>query len=187
MTRNRWLSGPQDRRETAAKKTCFLPRPVAAAGTIGVNSQQVQPSAVRSRTRASSRAERLQPITKGSLCQQGAHRAPILAGEHPAALVTLREALGLAHELAALGQLTVSGLRARYAELFGDETRVGNKVWLIRRIAWRLRALDEGDLSQRARQRAAELVHDADVQRDSHRPVRRDQAPQGPSRRAMMA
>jgi hypothetical protein len=69
----------------------------------------------------------------------------------------------LAHELAALGQLTVSGLRARYAELFGDETRVGNKVWLMRRIAWRLQALAEGDLSQRARQRAAELAHDADV------------------------
>ena len=69
----------------------------------------------------------------------------------------------LAHELATLGQLAVSGLRSRYAELFGDETRVGNKVWLIRRIAWRLQALAEGDLSQRARQRAAELAHDADV------------------------
>jgi Protein of unknown function (DUF2924) len=51
----------------------------------------------------------------------------------------------LADELAALGQLTVSGLRARYTELFGEETRVGNKVWLIRRIAWRLQALAEGD------------------------------------------
>ena len=69
----------------------------------------------------------------------------------------------LAHELATLGQLTVSRLRARYAELFGEETRVGNKLWLIRRIAWRLQALAEGDLSQRARQRAAELAHDADL------------------------
>ena len=69
----------------------------------------------------------------------------------------------LAHELATLGQLTVSSLRARYAELFGDETRVGNKVWLMRRIAWRLQALAEGDLSERARQRAAELAEDADV------------------------
>ena len=77
----------------------------------------------------------------------------------------------LAHELAALGQLTVSGLRARYAELFGDETRVGNKVWLIRRIAWRLQALAEGDLSQRARQRAAELAHDADVRLSPPRPA----------------
>jgi hypothetical protein len=69
----------------------------------------------------------------------------------------------LAHEVATLGQLTVAGLRARYAELFGEETRVGNKLWLIRRIAWRLQALAEGDLSQRARQRAAELARDADV------------------------
>src|SRR5262249_6006729 len=60
----------------------------------------------------------------------------------------------LADELATLGQLPVSRLRARYAELFGEETRVGNKLWLIRRIAWRLQALAEGDLSQRARQRA---------------------------------
>jgi hypothetical protein len=69
----------------------------------------------------------------------------------------------LAHELATLSKLTVSGLRARYAELFGEETRVGNKLWLMRRIAWRLQALAEGDLSERARQRAAELAHDADV------------------------
>jgi Protein of unknown function (DUF2924) len=69
----------------------------------------------------------------------------------------------LAHEFATLEQLTVASLRARYAELFGEETRVGNKLWLIRRIAWRLQALAEGDLSQRARQRAAELARDADV------------------------
>jgi hypothetical protein len=69
----------------------------------------------------------------------------------------------LAHELATLGQLTVSRLRARYAELFGEQTRVGNKLWLIRRIAWRLQALAEGDLSQRARQRTAELAHGADL------------------------
>jgi hypothetical protein len=69
----------------------------------------------------------------------------------------------LADEVATLGQLTVSRLRARYAELFGEETRVGNKLWLIRRLAWRLQALAEGDLSQRARQRAAELAHDADL------------------------
>ena len=69
----------------------------------------------------------------------------------------------LADELATLGQLTISRLRARYAELFGEETRVGNKLWLVRRIAWRLQALAEGDLSQRARQRAAELTHDADL------------------------
>jgi hypothetical protein len=33
----------------------------------------------------------------------------------------------LADELAALGRLTVAGLRSRYAELFGEPTRTGNK------------------------------------------------------------
>src|SRR5262249_26266508 len=57
----------------------------------------------------------------------------------------------LADELAALGRLTVAGLRSRYAELFGEPTRTGNKTWLVRRLAWRLQALAEGDLSERAR------------------------------------
>ena len=94
----------------------------------------------------------------------------------------------LADELATLGQLTVSRLRARYAELFGEETRVGNKLWLIRRIAWRLQALAEGDLSQRARQRAAELAHDADLRLSPPRsaltmPAPAATTPASPSRR----
>jgi hypothetical protein len=69
----------------------------------------------------------------------------------------------LAQELADLGCLTVNQLRARYATLFGEATRVGNKAWLVKRIAWRLQALAEGDLSERARRRAAELANDADL------------------------
>jgi len=69
----------------------------------------------------------------------------------------------LAHELAQLGRLTVGQLRARYRSLFGETTRAGNKSWLIKRIAWRLQALAEGDLSERARRRAMELANDADL------------------------
>jgi hypothetical protein len=47
--------------------------------------------------------------------------------------------------------------------VFGEETRVGNKAWLVKRIIWRLQALAEGDLSERARRRAAELAQDADL------------------------
>jgi hypothetical protein len=92
----------------------------------------------------------------------------------------------LAHELATLEQLTAGRLRARYAELFGEETRVGNKLWLIRRIAWRLQALAEGDLSQRARQRAAELARDADVRLSPPRsaPLVPAPAPPTPSSRS---
>jgi hypothetical protein len=69
----------------------------------------------------------------------------------------------LRHELAALPQLTVSELRQRYADVFGEPTRAGNKTWLVRRIAWRLQARAEGGLSERARQRAIELAQDAEL------------------------
>ena len=69
----------------------------------------------------------------------------------------------IAQEVARLPQLPFADLRARYAELFHEPTRVGNRAWLMRRIAWRLQALAEGDLSDRARKRAAELANDADL------------------------
>src|SRR5271156_1185793 len=69
----------------------------------------------------------------------------------------------LAKEQTALERLSVDKLRQRFAELFGEPTRTGNRVWLIRRILWRMQALAEGDLSERARQRAAELAEDADL------------------------
>src|SRR5277367_5827182 len=66
-------------------------------------------------------------------------------------------------ELSALERMTVAELRRRFAELFGAPTRATNRVWLIRRLAWRLQVLAEGDLSERARRRAAELANDADL------------------------
>jgi hypothetical protein len=71
--------------------------------------------------------------------------------------------LDIGHEVATLRHLTVGQLRQRFAEVFGDATAASNRTWLIKRIAWRLQALAEGDLSQRARQRAAELANDADL------------------------
>jgi Protein of unknown function (DUF2924) len=71
--------------------------------------------------------------------------------------------MNLADEITALAHLTVPELRGRYAELFGEATRAGHKVWLIKRLAWRLQALAEGDLSERARQRALDLARDADL------------------------
>ncbi|MFN4261610.1 MAG: DUF2924 domain-containing protein [Gemmataceae bacterium] len=69
----------------------------------------------------------------------------------------------LAREVAALQRLTVKQLRQKYAEVFGEETNGHNKTWLVKRIAWRMQALAEGDLSDRARRRAAELARDADL------------------------
>jgi hypothetical protein len=69
----------------------------------------------------------------------------------------------LAKELAALEKMSTADLKRKYAELFGDETRSGNRTWLVRRIAWRLQANQYGGLSERARQRAAELANEADL------------------------
>jgi hypothetical protein len=71
--------------------------------------------------------------------------------------------VNVAKEVAALEGMRVAEMRARYAQVFGEETRVGNKAWLIKRIIWRLQALAEGDLSERARRRAVELAQDADL------------------------
>src|SRR5260370_28001563 len=71
--------------------------------------------------------------------------------------------VNVAKEVAALESMTVAELWDKYAQVFGEETRVGNKAWLIKRIIWRLQALAEGDLSERARRRAAELAQDADL------------------------
>jgi hypothetical protein len=59
--------------------------------------------------------------------------------------------------------LTVTQLRERYAVVFGEATATGNKPWLVTRIAWRMQANAEGDLSDRAKTRAAELVRDVDL------------------------
>jgi hypothetical protein len=71
--------------------------------------------------------------------------------------------LNLVNEVAALRRLSVGQLRQRFAELFGDTTNASNRTWLTKRIVWRMQALAEGDLSERARQRAAELARDADL------------------------
>jgi hypothetical protein len=66
-------------------------------------------------------------------------------------------------EIEALRTQKTKALKARYRELFGEESRSSNQAHLFRRIAWRLQAISEGDLSQRARDRAAELAADADL------------------------
>ena len=77
--------------------------------------------------------------------------------------------LNILNEVAALQRLSMAQLRQRYAEVFGEATAAGNRTWLTKRIAWRMQALAEGDLSQRARRRAAELARDADLRLNAPR------------------
>jgi len=62
-----------------------------------------------------------------------------------------------AAELAALADLTVSGLAKKYEELFGTPSRSRNKQFLRKRLAFKIQELAEGGLSPRALARIEEL------------------------------
>ncbi len=71
--------------------------------------------------------------------------------------------INVGKELAALGRMTASELQAKHCQVFGEAPRSHHRQWLVKRIAWRIQALAEGDLSERARRRAAELANDANL------------------------
>ena len=66
-------------------------------------------------------------------------------------------------QINALRRMTVGELREKYREVYGEDTRSGNKDWLWKRIAWRIQELAHGGLSERAKRRAAELANEADI------------------------
>jgi len=71
--------------------------------------------------------------------------------------------LDIAAEQTALEAMTTGELVERYAEITGERSFSRNRVYLVRRILWRLQANAYGGLSQRALERAEELARDADV------------------------
>jgi hypothetical protein len=62
-----------------------------------------------------------------------------------------------------LRHMTTAQLQLHYRELFGQTSHSNHKDYLFRRVAWRLQALAEGGLSERARQYAREIATDADL------------------------
>jgi hypothetical protein len=64
----------------------------------------------------------------------------------------------IARQIQQLNRLTIPDLKVKYGELFGEQTRVTHKQFLVRRIAWQLQANAQGNLSERARRRIAELA-----------------------------
>jgi hypothetical protein len=84
-----------------------------------------------------------------------------------------------ARDVAALPALGVKQLQERCAELFGEPTNCHNKAWLVKRIAWRMQVRSEGGLSDRARQRAAELADDTHLRLGPPKPSR-DACPKPP-------
>lgn len=75
----------------------------------------------------------------------------------------METAMKLQKEIEELSRMTVGQLRQKYREVFGEDSRSNHKQFLFRRIAWRIQALAEGGLSERARRRALEIANDADL------------------------
>ena len=73
------------------------------------------------------------------------------------------ETASVCNEIEQLRRATVSELRSKYFQLFGQPSRSNHKQFLFRRVAWRLQALAYGELSERVHQQALALAHDADL------------------------
>jgi hypothetical protein len=71
----------------------------------------------------------------------------------------------LIDEVDKLRVLPVADLRARYLELFGEETTSRNKDYIFKRIAYRLQERKYGGLTPQARARAELLAEDAPIRR----------------------
>ena len=61
-------------------------------------------------------------------------------------------------EIESLRRASLAGLREKYREVLEEETQCRHREHLFRRIAWRLQALAEGNLSERARSRAHQIA-----------------------------
>ena len=68
-------------------------------------------------------------------------------------------------EIEKLRRASLASLREKFREVFQEEARTRHREHLFRRIAWRLQALAEGDLTERARERAKEIAQDADLRK----------------------
>src|ERR1044071_3211868 len=68
-------------------------------------------------------------------------------------------------EIENLRRATLAQLRATFQQVFHEPTRSRHRQHLFRLIAWRLQALAEGDLTDRARTRALAIAHDADLRK----------------------
>jgi hypothetical protein len=68
-------------------------------------------------------------------------------------------------EIIALRKLSVGELRARWLELFGEETKSRNRDYLFKRLAYRIQERRYGGLTEEERARAEALAEKAPIRR----------------------
>ncbi|KAA1258051.1 hypothetical protein LF1_05660 [Rubripirellula obstinata] len=63
--------------------------------------------------------------------------------------------------IAELADLTIDQLVAKYEEVHQEKCRSRNRLFLVRRVAWRIQANEEGGLSERALLRAGPIADES--------------------------
>lgn len=106
--------------------------------------------------------ERLLSVSRGA-CYGKADRRRRLVKNTESGKDYMMSETNIRKELASLERMSAGQLRDKYRELFGDESRSGNRQWLYRRCAWRIQAIAQGGLSERARKLAMAIADDGDV------------------------
>ncbi len=71
--------------------------------------------------------------------------------------------MNIEKEKVKLQRMTVRQLKQKYAEVFAELSRSGNKEWLVKRILWGIQMHQEGDISLRARKKAEEIARMSDI------------------------
>ncbi len=71
--------------------------------------------------------------------------------------------LNINKEVACMKRMVTPELKDHFEDVCGERPRSGNRDWMIKKIAWRLQANEEGGLPERVRQRALALADDANL------------------------
>jgi hypothetical protein len=59
--------------------------------------------------------------------------------------------LNIEKEAATLRRMKVGQLQSKFSQVFGEPSNTRNKQWLVKRIAWKMQANIEGDITESAR------------------------------------
>ena len=69
----------------------------------------------------------------------------------------------IAARIKALQNMSIPELKDKYRELYGKDTSITNKKYLIKKIAWRIQELEYGGLSEEVKQRAQEIAENMNL------------------------
>lgn len=73
--------------------------------------------------------------------------------------------LNIKQEVARMKGMATAALREHFETVCLEPPRSHNRDWMIKKIAWRLQANEQGGLPERVRQRALAMADDADLRK----------------------